>query len=263
MGWRYRKSLNLGPFRLNFSKSGIGCSVGNKFARVTQKANGGVRTTATIPGTGINHVEEYGAKQTGAAQGGSPNDSGGSLFKPLLLGALTVCLLIFAVVGCMPHGEDPEPDNAQAVIQEPQEQVDKQAPQTDAETQPDETPGEIQTQPEPDPTPAPDPVVEPEPDPQPTPEPQPVTTPDPTPQPTPEPEPQPEPSEPVPTLTPEQAFRESLKQYAYVGSSESDKYHKPTCRWTSKINDGNLVHFDSVEEAQAAGYEPCGTCKPK
>ncbi|MFR0798498.1 MAG: Ada metal-binding domain-containing protein [Oscillospiraceae bacterium] len=79
----------------------------------------------------------------------------------------------------------------------------------------------------------------------------------------PEPEPQPEQAEPAPTLTPEQAFRESLKQYAYVGSSESDKYHQPTCRWTSKINDGNLVHFDSAEEAQAAGYEPCGTCNPK
>lgn len=236
MGFRFRKSLNLGPLRINFSKSGIGYSVGNKFARVTKKANGGVRTTATIPGTGISHVKEYGAKQTGAAQGGSPNDSGGSLFKPLLLGALTVCLLIFAVVGCMPHSEDPEPDNAQAVIQEQQEQqeqVNEQTPQTDAETQPDETPGDIQTQPEPDPTPQP------------------------------EPEPQPEQAEPAPTLTPEQAFRESLKQYAYVGSSESDKYHRPTCRWTSKINDGNLVHFDSAEEAQAAGYEPCGTCNPK
>lgn len=236
MGFRFRKSLNLGPLRINFSKSGIGYSVGNKFARVTKKANGGVRTTATIPGTGISHVKEYGAKQTGAAHGGSPNDSGGSLFKPLLLGALTVCLLIFAVVGCMPHSEDPEPDNAQAVIQEQQEQqeqVNEQTPQTDAETQPDETPGDIQTQPEPDPTPQP------------------------------EPEPQPEQAEPAPTLTPEQAFRESLKQYAYVGSSESDKYHRPTCRWTSKINDGNLVHFDSAEEAQAAGYEPCGTCNPK
>ena len=255
MGTRFRKSLNLGPLRINFSQSGVGFSVGNKFGRITQKADGNIRTTTTLPGTGISHVKEYGAKQTGAAQGGSPNDSGGSLFKPLLLGALTVCLLIFAVVGCMPHSEDPEPDNAQAVMQEPQEQVDEQAPQTDAETQPDETPGDIQTQPEPNPTPAPNPVVDSEPDQKPTPQPQPVTTPEPT--------PQPEQAEPAPTLTPEQAFRESLKQYAYVGSSESDKYHRPTCRWTSKINDGNLVHFDSAEEAQAAGYEPCGTCNPK
>lgn len=181
------------------------------------------------------------------------------MMKRFLCIALTLTLVLsLAACGSSPEISDPE---ITTPVQ--QEQVDKQAPQTDAETQPDETPGEIQTQPEPDQTPAPDPVVEPKPDPQPTPEPQPVTTPDPTPQPTPEPGPQPEQSEPVATLTPEQAFRESLKQYAYVGSSESDKYHKPTCRWTSKINDGNLIHFDSVEEAQAAGYEPCGTCKPK
>lgn len=68
--------------------------------------------------------------------------------------------------------------------------------------------------------------------------------------------------ESTPTLTPEQAFRESLYQYAYVGSSESDKYHTPSCRWVDKIHEGNLVHFDSKEAAAAAGYKPCGTCKP-
>ena len=47
MGWRYRKSLNLGPFRLNFSKSGIGYSVGGKYFRVTKKADGGMRTTSS------------------------------------------------------------------------------------------------------------------------------------------------------------------------------------------------------------------------
>lgn len=73
-----------------------------------------------------------------------------------------------------------------------------------------------------------------------------------------------EPAEaPVPSVDPEQAFRDSLMQYNYVGSSESDKYHKPTCRWTDEINDSNLVHFDTIEEAKAAGYEACGTCRPK
>ena len=67
---------------------------------------------------------------------------------------------------------------------------------------------------------------------------------------------------PVPEADPEVAFRDKLLQYAYVGSSESDKYHKPTCRWTGNINDGNLVHFDSEDEAAASGYSPCGTCKP-
>lgn len=58
MGLRYRKSVKLGPFRINFSKSGVGWSVGNKWARYTKKANGGIRVTRTIPGTGISYVEE-------------------------------------------------------------------------------------------------------------------------------------------------------------------------------------------------------------
>lgn len=60
----------------------------------------------------------------------------------------------------------------------------------------------------------------------------------------------------------EQAFRESLMQYNYVGSAESDKYHYPSCRWTNEINDENLVYFDTVSEAAAAGYLACGTCEP-
>ncbi|QHM61055.1 hypothetical protein C7M46_01769 [Pediococcus pentosaceus] len=60
MGWRYRKSLNLGKyFRMNFSKSGIGWSTGFKGFRYTKKANGGTRTTNTISGTGISYVKDY------------------------------------------------------------------------------------------------------------------------------------------------------------------------------------------------------------
>ncbi|MDY8105877.1 DUF4236 domain-containing protein [Pediococcus pentosaceus] len=60
MGWRYRKSLNLGKyFRMNFSKSGVGWSTGFKGFRYTKKANGGTRTTNTISGTGISYVKDY------------------------------------------------------------------------------------------------------------------------------------------------------------------------------------------------------------
>lgn len=69
-------------------------------------------------------------------------------------------------------------------------------------------------------------------------------------------------SEPVYQTDPEKAFKDKLMQYNYVGSSESDRYHKPTCRWTDKINESNLVHFDTESEASAAGYAACGTCKP-
>lgn len=59
MGWRYRKSINVGlGFRINISKSGIGYSWGGPGYRKTWKANGGTRTTYSIPGTGLSYVEE-------------------------------------------------------------------------------------------------------------------------------------------------------------------------------------------------------------
>lgn len=58
MGWRYRKSAKAGPFRLNFSKSGIGYSVGSKRYRVTKTAKGTIRETVTLPG-GLSHVTEH------------------------------------------------------------------------------------------------------------------------------------------------------------------------------------------------------------
>ena len=56
MAFRFRKSINLGGgARVNFSKSGIGASVGGKGCRVTKRADGGTRTTASIPGTGLSY----------------------------------------------------------------------------------------------------------------------------------------------------------------------------------------------------------------
>lgn len=60
MGWRIRKSINLGGgFRINFSKSGIGYSWEFPGYRKTKMANGRIRKTYTIPGTGISYVESY------------------------------------------------------------------------------------------------------------------------------------------------------------------------------------------------------------
>ena len=52
--------------------------------------------------------------------------------------------------------------------------------------------------------------------------------------------------------------------HAYVGSSESERaaYHYPSCRWAKNILPENLIGWDTVEDAQAAGYSPCGTCNP-
>ena len=67
MGFRFRKSFGKGPFRVNLSKSGIGYSVGGKAFRVTKKAGGGTRTTASIPGTGISYTKDHGSSKTHSA----------------------------------------------------------------------------------------------------------------------------------------------------------------------------------------------------
>ena len=53
MGWGFRRSLKLGPLKLNFSKSGMGYSVGVRGFRVGQDAKGRAYTAASIPGTGL------------------------------------------------------------------------------------------------------------------------------------------------------------------------------------------------------------------
>ena len=63
MGIRFRKSKNIGPFRFTLSKSGISTSVGVKGFRVTKTASGRVRTTASIPGTGISYIKETSANK--------------------------------------------------------------------------------------------------------------------------------------------------------------------------------------------------------
>ena len=124
--------------------------------------------------------------------------------------------------------------------------------------------------PTPAPTPEPTPVPTPAPTPEPTPVPTPAPTPEPTPVPTPAPTPEPTPV-PTPAPTPHQQTEDELKkahfewlsQYAYVGSKESNRYHKPTCRWCYEIYEENLIYWDSIEEAEAAGYIACKVCRPK
>ena len=53
MGWNLRRSVNLGPLRLNASKSGIGYSVGVRGFRVGKDAKNRKYTAVSIPGTGI------------------------------------------------------------------------------------------------------------------------------------------------------------------------------------------------------------------
>ena len=55
MGFYYRKSVNLGPFRVNLSKSGVGYSVGGRGFRVGTTARGKKYTSFSIPGTGVGY----------------------------------------------------------------------------------------------------------------------------------------------------------------------------------------------------------------
>lgn len=48
----------------------------------------------------------------------------------------------------------------------------------------------------------------------------------------------------------------------FWGSTESNKYHYPTCRCAENIKPENLTVFNSPEEAQQAGYVPCKVCNP-
>lgn len=58
MGLRFRKSVNIGPLRINFSKSGVGFSVGVKGFRVGRSAKGKTTATVSLPGTGISYVQD-------------------------------------------------------------------------------------------------------------------------------------------------------------------------------------------------------------
>lgn len=79
-----------------------------------------------------------------------------------------------------------------------------------------------------------------------------------TPKPTKEPTQEPT-KKPTPTPTKEPTKVEKGK---FVGSIESDKYHKPSCGSVKNILPENEIWFKSVDEAIKAGYKPCGRCKP-
>lgn len=48
----------------------------------------------------------------------------------------------------------------------------------------------------------------------------------------------------------------------FVGSTESNKYHYPSCRWAEKILPENQIWFSSSEDARAHGYVACKVCNP-
>lgn len=54
--------------------------------------------------------------------------------------------------------------------------------------------------------------------------------------------------------------RSNWSSGAYLGSTESTKYHDYECWAAKKILPENEIWFSSEEDAQAAGYSRCGNC---
>lgn len=55
MPWSFRKSITLGPFRINFSKSGISYSFGMFGFRTGVNSKGRKYNSYSIPGTGVRY----------------------------------------------------------------------------------------------------------------------------------------------------------------------------------------------------------------
>jgi len=64
MGWSFRKSVNLGPFRVNVSRSGLGYSVGAGGFRTGVRSNGRSYSSVSIPGTGVRYTSGGSRRKT-------------------------------------------------------------------------------------------------------------------------------------------------------------------------------------------------------
>lgn len=65
MGWRYRKSVRFGPFRVNVSRRGVGYSIGGAGFRTGVRADGRRYTSVGFPGTGLSQTVYHGGRSRG------------------------------------------------------------------------------------------------------------------------------------------------------------------------------------------------------
>lgn len=240
MGMRFRKSVNLGPLRFTMSKSGISTSVGVKSFRVTKTASGRVRTTASIPGTGISYVKDLSGKkpaensqelskpsQQPAKTSPEPKKTAPPSRRAWLVPVIGIAVLLFCIF-------------ASAARQRAEQSPGRILNARDFPTHtaaPTATPRKVSVVQLP--TPAPAPTVE---------------------------------ILPLgagdvadmdvgdrsaePTPTPEADQR-------YVLNTSSKKFHKPGCSAVGKMSDQNKREvIGPRSELIAEGYSPCGVCNP-
>jgi Protein of unknown function (DUF4236) len=104
MAWHFRRSLNLGPLKVNLSKSGVGYSVGVRGFRAGRNAKGTAYTAASIPGTGIYNRQYYGASKPLAQRlqspASAPPQTGTGNGLKLLI-AFLAGGVVFSIVGAL------------------------------------------------------------------------------------------------------------------------------------------------------------------
>lgn len=86
MGWSYRRSYKVGPFRINVGSGGVGYSVGGQGFRTGINAHGRRYTSYSVPGTGLRYYKS------------GQNSRGGCLIVLLLSCALS-CIVLPLLVG--------------------------------------------------------------------------------------------------------------------------------------------------------------------
>jgi hypothetical protein len=92
MGWSFRRSINVGPLRFNFSKSGVGYSLGVPGARIGKDGRNRKYSQLAIPRTGIYRRDYYTAAKPPQRAGLKPALSTRWLF------CTVVGVLLFAFI---------------------------------------------------------------------------------------------------------------------------------------------------------------------
>lgn len=225
MGFRFRKSLKAGPFRINFSNSGIGYSVGGKGLRFTKKAGGGTRTTTSIPGTGVAFSSDSGTtKRKTTTKASNPKSKGK---KAGIWAAVIAC---FALLGACNDIASEAPDPTETAIIETTEAVDAvteaTAQSADELAQQESTATSV-------------PAVD-------------ATT-----QPTPE-------QTNAPTEAPtEEPTEPEEEKHTYVLNTGTRKFHYEWCSSVDDMKESNKKVLETTrEDVISRGYEPCGRCNP-
>lgn len=232
MGFRFRKSANIGPLRVNFSKSGVGYSVGGKGFRVTKRADGKTQTTASVPGTGIAYTQVSGR--------GSAKSSGSSgKKKGPVASAVLIVLLLVGMASCMASGGDSDEPKTP-------EELPAAAPEEITQEQPEATPPETAAE---APQDAPEALKEEIPAAPENNDAAPVVTP-----------PAAVEAEPAKETPAEEAPAPVPQSNPVIGNRNSKIYHEPGCSSVNDMKEKNKVNFDSAEAAKSSGYKPCSRC---